>query len=55
MDNYWRGFEDALEMCLVEIRQGEGEEKIKKLLGLLKERKYDAIEKLLNVLSADSP
>jgi len=49
--SYERGFEDALELCLVKLRESnsleEAEDKIRRLLGLVKERKVDVLERMI--------
>lgn len=49
--SYERGFEDALELCLMKLRESssleEAEDKIRRLLGLVKERKVDILERMI--------
>jgi len=54
--SYQRGFEDAVELCLMEIEKTENIEEIRRriqyLLGLVKEHKFDQIKQRLGVMGA---
>ncbi|MEM2127833.1 MAG: hypothetical protein QXH67_06395 [Candidatus Bathyarchaeia archaeon] len=54
MGEYERGFEDAVELALKSIEEAgtleEAERRIKRLLGLVKERKYEALKEMLEAI-----
>ncbi len=51
---YAEGFEDAVELCLHELRKAkdmkDAEERIQNIVDLVKERKFDRIKYLLTTL-----
>ena len=53
-EEYERGFEDCAELCLDELISAENLEKakgeIEKIIGLLKERKFERLKKMLWIL-----
>ena len=54
MTTYQEGFEDSLELCLAEVKRSNSKkdavERIKYLLGLVKEHKFDRIKQILGAL-----
>jgi len=54
MANYQEGFEDSLELCLTEIKKSNSKkdavQRIKYLLGLVKEHKFDRIKQILGAI-----
>jgi len=54
MTSYQEGFEDSLELCLTEVKRSNSKkdavEKIKYLLGLVKEHKFDRIKQILGAI-----
>jgi len=54
MTSYQEGFEDSLELCLTEVKRSNSKkdavERIKYLLGLVKEHKFDRIKQLLGAI-----
>ena len=52
--SYREGFEDSLELCLEEVDKSNGKQetlqRIRYLLGLVRERKFDRIKKMLSAL-----
>lgn len=52
--SYQEGFEDSLELCLFEVKRSKNKrdaiERIRYLLGLVKERKFDRIKQMLGAL-----
>lgn len=52
--SYREGFEDSLELCLEEVGKSKGKQdaiqRIRYLLGLVKERKFDRIKEMLGAL-----
>lgn len=54
MASYQEGFEDSLELCLTELKRSNSKrdavERIKYLLGLVKEHKFDRIKQILGAL-----
>jgi hypothetical protein len=52
--SYQEGFEDSLELCLLEVKKLKSKkdalERIQYLLGLVKERKFDRIKEMIGAL-----
>jgi len=52
--SYRDGFEDSLELCLDEVRKARGKQdalqRIRYMLGLVKESKFDRIKEMLGAL-----
>jgi hypothetical protein len=52
--SYQEGFEDSLELCLVEVRKSKTKrvalERIQYFLGLVKEHKFDRIKEAIGAL-----
>jgi hypothetical protein len=54
MTNYQEGFEDSLELCLSEVKESSNKEdavqRIRYILGLVKEHKFDRIKQILGAI-----
>jgi len=54
MSNYEEGFEDAVQLCLTELkksnRKKEAVSRLEYILGLVMEHKFDRIKQMLGVL-----
>jgi hypothetical protein len=54
MMSYQEGFEDSLELCLVEVKKSKTKkdalERIQYFLGLVKEHKFDRIKEMIGAL-----
>jgi len=54
MTSYQEGFEDSLELCLSEVKRSNSKKdavhRIKYLLGLVKEHKFDRIKEILGAM-----
>lgn len=54
MTSYQEGFEDSLELCLSEVKTSiskkDAVQKIRYLLGLVKEHKFDRIKQIIGAI-----
>ena len=54
MTSYQEGFEDSLELCLSEVKTSTSKkdavQKIRYLLGLVKEHKFDRIKQIIGAI-----
>jgi len=54
MTSYQEGFEDSLELCLSEVKESSNKkdavQRIRYILGLVKEHKFDRIKQILGAI-----